>query len=119
VFLHPPTLSTELVAGNHSAMLMYDCSLKPHHPAVAIAHPNKMKSTITAETTVMSACPRVSLNLRGGDQGVSGSCMGVVVDLTQSSHVMQYAHADKKTKRLVTNRKAGSSRAQWFLVCLW
>ena len=42
-----------------------------HHPAVAIAHPSSTKSTITAETTVMTACPNVSLNLEGIQKGHS------------------------------------------------
>lgn len=53
--------SNNVSEGNHNAKASGLCF--PHHPAVAIAHPNKMKSTITADTTVMSACPKVSLNL--------------------------------------------------------
>jgi hypothetical protein len=36
-----------------------------HHPAVAIAHPRRMKSTITADTMVINAWPGVSLKLEG------------------------------------------------------
>ena len=47
-------------------------------------------------------------------RGVAPSC-----DHPDATHARQYAVAVTATSAAVSTTKAGSSRAQWFFVCLW
>jgi hypothetical protein len=101
-----------------------------HQPTVAIATPIAKKSTNTADMMVENECHtpllnlqicNTRLNLRWKRNNFSHYTKTHMKHAKgwQNTHATQYAKAAAATSRPHMTTYAGSSLAQWFLVCLW